>query len=169
MSLKLWRLKRQKYAELGSKFLPLVFETHGRMNDVAENTLKLLAKMEAAKLLDLSSIEEAREECGAEWSTMYSAVVARSRQFLSAVLAKQMALAVKYGVADTMASGSSSPDFGSGRRVDPLDDELVSAALCAPCGCCSYVVMTYVRVVPSGGIGRSASARRLIAHTRCPV
>ena len=27
------------------------------MNDVAENTLKLLAKMEAARLLELSSIE----------------------------------------------------------------------------------------------------------------
>ena len=65
---------------------------------------------------------------------MYSAVVARSRQLLSAVLAKQMALAVKYGVADTMASRNSSPDFSSGRRVDPLDDELVSAALGAPVG-----------------------------------
>ena len=94
----------------------------------------LLAKMEAARLLDLSSIEEAREECGAEWSTMYSAVVARSRQFLSAVLAKQMALAVKHGVAGSTATRRSSPDFSSGTRVDPLDDELVSAALGAPVG-----------------------------------
>jgi hypothetical protein len=104
------------------------------MNDVAENTLKLLAKLEAAKLLDLSSVTEAEEQCGAEWSTMYCVVVARSKQLMSAVLAKQMALAVKYGVADTMASRNSSPDFSSGRRVDPLDDELVSAALGAPVG-----------------------------------
>ena len=37
-------------------------------------------------------------------------------------------------VADTMASGNSSTDVSSGRRVDPLDDELVSAALGAPVG-----------------------------------
>jgi hypothetical protein len=126
--------KRKKYAELGSKFLPLIFETHGRMNDVAENTLKLLAKLEAAKLLDMSSVTEAEEQCGAEWSTLYCVVVARSRQFISAVLAKQMALAVRYGVADTMATRNTFPDFSSGRRVDPLDDELVSAALGAPVG-----------------------------------
>ena len=41
---------------------------------------------------------------------------------------------VKYGVADTMAARHSSPDFSSGRRVDPVDDELVSAALGAPVG-----------------------------------
>ena len=58
----------------------------------------------------------------------------RSRRLPSAVLAKQMALAVKYGVADMMASGSPSPNFSSGRRVDPLDDESVSAALGAPVG-----------------------------------
>ena len=51
-----------------------------------------------------------------------------------AVLAKQMALAVRYGVADTMATRNTFPDFSSGRRVDPLDDELVSAALGAPVG-----------------------------------
>ena len=98
------------------------------------------------KQLELSSITEAREQCGAEWSTVYSAVVARSSQLLSAVLAKQMALAVKYGVADTMVSRNSFPDFSSGRRVDPLDDELVSAALGGPVGA-ACVVFNCVWVV----------------------
>ena len=44
------------------------------------------------------------------------------------------ALAVKHGVADTMAARSSSSNFSSFRQVDPLDDELVSAALGASVG-----------------------------------
>ena len=87
-----------------------------------------------------------REECGAEWSTLYSAVVTRSRQLLSAVSAKQMALAVKYGVretskkygvADTMATRSLpltstlASRWTVGRRADGC------GAWC-PCGCCLW-------------------------------
>jgi hypothetical protein len=36
----------------------------------AENTLKQLVKIESAILLELSPIEEAREQRGAEWYTV---------------------------------------------------------------------------------------------------
>jgi hypothetical protein len=62
------------------------------MNEASENTLKLLAKLEAAKLLEVSSIAEAQEDYHTEWSTIYNVVVDRSRQLLSSVLAKQVAL-----------------------------------------------------------------------------
>ena len=82
----------------------------------------------------MSSVAEALEEHYAEWSTVYNVLVDRSRQLLSSVLAKQVALAVKFGVKDSMATRSSSPDFGSGALVDQLDCEMMSAALGATVG-----------------------------------
>ena len=50
---------RGKYQELGSKFLPLVFETHGRMKrGVGEHSQA--AGEDGAKLLEVSSIPKAQ-------------------------------------------------------------------------------------------------------------
>ena len=125
--------KREKYKNLGAKFLPLVFETFGRMNTTAENTLKLLAKKETNRGFEDTSMDgelEEREE--GEWTRVYSMAIGRSRQVLSSVLAKEVALSVQHGVHDSLSYQGPFTDFQTGNNMDAMDDFIAAALAGGP-------------------------------------
>jgi len=125
--------KREKYKNLGARFLPLVFETFGRMNTTAENTLKLLAKKETNRGFEDTSMDgelEEREE--GEWTRVYSMAIGRSRQVLSSVLAKEVALSVQYGVHDSLSYQGPFTDFQTGDNMDAMDDFIAAALAGGP-------------------------------------
>jgi hypothetical protein len=125
--------KREKYKNLGAKFLPLVFETFGRMNTTAEDTLKLLAKKETNRGFEHTSMDDEEEglEEG-EWSRVYSMAIGRSRQVLSSVLAKEVALSVQHGVHDSLTYQDTFTNFQTGSNMDAADDLIASAIAGGP-------------------------------------
>jgi len=69
--------------------------------------------------------EEGREE--GEWTRVYSMAIGRSRQVLSSVLAKEVALSVQHGVHDSLSYQSPFNNFQTGLNMDATDDFIASA------------------------------------------
>ena len=113
--------------------MPLVFETFGRMNTTAEDTLKLLAKKETNRGFEHTSMDDEEEglEEG-EWSRVYSMAIGRSRQVLSSVLAKEVALSVQHGVHDSLTYQDTFTNFQTGLNLDAADDLIASAIAGGP-------------------------------------